>query len=143
MVRYFLATAEDWLFQVQFLHSSELCILFVQVATAIPCLYIFIYFIPLFFQFVLGDTALGSAVRLRPPPLYCSSRSYDHWSFPSKIQFYALASGGWFSCDNRWSTITQHQLGFQHPQDSRIHSYRCFWRWVFPTGTILGGTGHR
>ena len=60
----FLQQQRSQLLLVWFIHSSEPCILFVQVATAIPCLYIPIYFIPLFFQFVHGDTALRFAVRL-------------------------------------------------------------------------------
>ncbi|CAG8982088.1 hypothetical protein HYALB_00014015, partial [Hymenoscyphus albidus] len=63
---YFLTTEEDRLFPVQFFYSRELCILFAQVAVAIPCLYLPMYFIPLFFQFVHGDKALDSGVRLLP-----------------------------------------------------------------------------
>ena len=56
----------DRLFPVQFLKSYEMCILFAQIATCIACMFIPVYFIPLFFQFVRNDSALEACVRLLP-----------------------------------------------------------------------------
>ena len=61
-----LTTVEDRIFPLQFLRSPKMLILFAQTATAITSLLIPIYFIPLFFQFVRGDTALQAGVRLLP-----------------------------------------------------------------------------
>ena len=65
-VRCDFTTPQNRLFPIQFMRSYEMCILFCQVATCITCVFIPIYFIPLFFQFVRGDSALESGVRLLP-----------------------------------------------------------------------------
>jgi hypothetical protein len=61
-----LTTVDDRIFPLQFLRSPKMLILFAQTATAVTSLLIPIYFIPLFFQFVRGDTALQAGVRLLP-----------------------------------------------------------------------------
>lgn len=59
-------TKENRIFPVGFLKSYEMCIFFMETATCIACLFIPIYFIPLFFQFVHNDSALKAGVRLLP-----------------------------------------------------------------------------
>lgn len=59
-------TPEDRIFPVEFLKDYEMWILFTQVASGISCAYIPIFFIPLLFQFVKGDSALESGVHLLP-----------------------------------------------------------------------------
>ena len=61
-----LTTVKDRLFPVQFLQSYEMCILFAQIAACITCIFIPVYFIPLFFQFVRNDSPLEAGVRLLP-----------------------------------------------------------------------------
>ena len=43
-----------------------MCILFAQAAASMSCVYIPIYFIPLFFQFVYNYSALEAGIRLLP-----------------------------------------------------------------------------
>lgn len=62
----FFTNKNDQLFPAEYLKSYEMWILFAQTAASISCVFIPIYFIPLFFQFVRNDSALESAVRLLP-----------------------------------------------------------------------------
>ena len=62
----FLTTVKDRHSPVHFLQSYEMCILFVQIAACITCIFIPVYFIPLFFQFVRNDSPLEAGVRLLP-----------------------------------------------------------------------------
>jgi MFS family permease len=59
-------TLERRLFPVQFLKSRTMIILFAMTASAGTAVFLPIYFIPLFFQFVREDTALDAGVRLLP-----------------------------------------------------------------------------
>lgn len=68
------------LFPAQFIKSFEMCILFALVAGGISCVFLPVYFIPLYCQFVLGDSPLKAGVRLMP--------------FVSILVFGALLNGG-------------------------------------------------
>ena len=57
---------ENRLVPISILRSWEMQILFAQIASAVTVVYVPMYFIPLYFQFVEGDSALHSAVRLLP-----------------------------------------------------------------------------
>ncbi|PQE17061.1 hypothetical protein CJF30_00003771 [Rutstroemia sp. NJR-2017a BBW] len=57
---------ERRLFPIELFKSYELTILFVLTATSITACFLPIYFIPIFFQFALNDSALAAAVRLLP-----------------------------------------------------------------------------
>jgi len=59
-------TPEQRLFPVQFFKSRTLLVLFIQSAALGAPIFIPVYFIPLFFQFTKGDTALEAGVRLLP-----------------------------------------------------------------------------
>ena len=61
-----LTTRSDRTFPVQYVASYEMCILFAQTSIAISGVIIPIYFIPLFFQFVRGDSALTAGIRNLP-----------------------------------------------------------------------------
>ncbi|KAI9794009.1 MAG: hypothetical protein M1816_006634 [Peltula sp. TS41687] len=61
-----LTTEERRIFPIQFLKSKSMLILFAQTACSVTAVFVPIYFIPLFFQFVHGDTALEAGVRLLP-----------------------------------------------------------------------------
>lgn len=59
-------TKENRLVPISILRSWEMQILFAQIAAAVTVVYVPMYFIPLYFQFVQGDSALHAAVRLLP-----------------------------------------------------------------------------
>ena len=61
-----LTSEANRFFPATFIKSYEMCILFAQTATCIACIYIPIYFLPLYFQFVKDDGALEAGVRLLP-----------------------------------------------------------------------------
>lgn len=62
----FLTTPEFRFFPLQFIKSLEMSILFVQIAAGSAATLVPVFFIPLFFEFVKGDSALSSGVRLLP-----------------------------------------------------------------------------
>lgn len=64
--RCLMTTKSDRTFPVHYVASYEMSILFAQTSIAIACIVVPIYFIPLFFQFVRGDSALGAALRILP-----------------------------------------------------------------------------
>ena len=57
---------ETRLFPIHLLHSWEMWILFAQTSSSIAMLFIELYFVPLYFQFVQGDSALQAGVRILP-----------------------------------------------------------------------------
>ncbi|KAI9682290.1 MAG: hypothetical protein M1817_000344 [Caeruleum heppii] len=59
-------TTERRIFPVAFLKRWSLIVLFAQTACAVTAVFTPIYFIPIFFQFTKGDTALDAGVRLLP-----------------------------------------------------------------------------
>ena len=59
-------TKEQRLVPVSILKSWQMNILFAQIASAVTVVYVTMYFIPLYFQFVQNDSALHSAVHLLP-----------------------------------------------------------------------------
>ena len=61
-----LTTREDRLFPGHILRSRSLIILFICTACLGASLYVAIYYIPLYFQFVHGDNGTQAAVRLLP-----------------------------------------------------------------------------
>jgi hypothetical protein len=59
-------TPERRLFPVQFLRRRSLVLLYFATASAATGLAVAIYYIPIFFQFIKGDSAIQAAVRLLP-----------------------------------------------------------------------------
>jgi hypothetical protein len=59
-------TEEHRLFPVQFLKSRSLILIYFGTAATGASLFMPIYFVPLFFQFTKGDSAIEAAVRLLP-----------------------------------------------------------------------------
>lgn len=57
---------EDRILPLHILHSWEMWILIIQTGCSISVLFITIYYIPLYFQFVRGESAIRSAVDLLP-----------------------------------------------------------------------------
>ena len=61
-----LCDKEYRLFPVHLLKSWQMCILFAQQASSISVLFLSIYFIPIYFQFVQGNSSIRAGVRLLP-----------------------------------------------------------------------------
>ena len=61
-----LTTPERRLFPVHFTRSRTLMLLYLTTAASASAMAVSIYYVPLFFQFTKGDTALEAAVRLLP-----------------------------------------------------------------------------
>ena len=61
-----LTTPENRLFPIEFLKRRSLVLLYICTACAATALFIPIYYIPVYFQFVHGDNPLKAAVRLLP-----------------------------------------------------------------------------
>jgi MFS family permease len=59
-------TPENRIFPTHFLRSRRLVLLYVATSGAAAGLSVVLYYVPLFFQFTRGDTALTAAVRLLP-----------------------------------------------------------------------------
>ena len=62
----FTTTGDNQLFPAYFLSSYTFILLYVTTAAASASLNVCLYYIPLFFQFTRGDSALEAAVRLLP-----------------------------------------------------------------------------
>ena len=61
-----LTTPVDQIFPVYLVKNWEMDILFAQTACAVTALFVTVYFIPIFFEFVKNDSALTAGVRLLP-----------------------------------------------------------------------------
>ena len=61
-----LCDKEYRLFPVHLLKSWEMCILYAQQASSISVIFLSIYFIPIYFQFVQGNSSIRSGVRVLP-----------------------------------------------------------------------------
>ncbi|TVY83961.1 Efflux pump DEP3 [Lachnellula suecica] len=59
-------TALRRLFPLEYLRNKELVILFIETSCAGVCAFLFIYFIPLFFEIVHGESAIAAGVKLLP-----------------------------------------------------------------------------
>ena len=62
----FTTTQEHRYFPVHFFKRLDMTILFIQMVSVSAAFFLTIYFLPLYFQFVQGNTALTSGVRLLP-----------------------------------------------------------------------------
>ena len=62
----YLTSPQDRLFPCEMVLSWEMSILFIQTASSIGALFVSLYFVPLYFQFVRNDHVLEAAVRLLP-----------------------------------------------------------------------------
>ena len=59
-------TVERRVFPMHFFKSSTMVVLFLEVACAATCVFVPVYFLPLYFQFVKNDTAVTAGVRMLP-----------------------------------------------------------------------------
>jgi MFS family permease len=77
-------------FPVHLLRERTQVLLFIQTAAGITTLYVAIYFIPVYFQFTYGDSALKAAVRLLPFVIVAISVNLASGYFLSAIKVYML-----------------------------------------------------
>ncbi|KAI9829987.1 MAG: hypothetical protein M1826_005160 [Phylliscum demangeonii] len=83
-----LTTPARRIFPIQFLKRRTMLILFAMVASATTIMFMPIYFIPLYFQFVRNDTALKAGVRLLPLVCFLVLGSVLNGSVMSKYGLY-------------------------------------------------------
>jgi len=91
-----LTTNERRIFPVEFLKSRTMVLLFCSMSCASTGLFIPIYMVPLFFQFIRSDTALDAAVRLMPFVLISVFACLVNGAIMSKYGYYMpwyLAAG--------------------------------------------------
>ncbi|KAK5996190.1 Efflux pump patC [Cladobotryum mycophilum] len=83
-----LTTPEDRSFPIHLLKSQSQVLLYIGTAANITSLFVIVYFIPIYFQFVHGDSALQAAIRLLPFVVVtvCFNLSAGH--LLSKIRYY-------------------------------------------------------
>ncbi|KAI9878478.1 MAG: hypothetical protein M1830_000764 [Pleopsidium flavum] len=78
----------DRMFPVQFLKNKEAVLLFILAAACNTVVFVPIYYIPLYFQFTQGDTALNSGVRLLPLIFFLSATILLSGALMSKFGYY-------------------------------------------------------
>lgn len=83
-----LTTIADRMFPVHFFNNKEALLLFVLAAACNTAAFIPIYYIPVYFQFTRGDSALDSAVRLLPLIFVLSGAILANGFLMSKLGYY-------------------------------------------------------
>lgn len=81
-------TQVDRLFPLHFLKNKEAILLFVCSAACNTAGFVTIYYIPIYFQFTRGDSALKAAVRLLPLICVLSASILANGVFMSKLGYY-------------------------------------------------------
>ncbi|KAI9703719.1 MAG: hypothetical protein M1836_007489 [Candelina mexicana] len=84
----FLTTTLDRMFPVHFMKNKEALLLFVLAAACNTAAFVPIYYIPIYFQFTRGDSALDSAVRLLPLIFVLSATILTNGFLMSKLGYY-------------------------------------------------------
>lgn len=83
-------TEENRLFPVRYLRSKEMTLLFLQIVSAGIPVYIPLYFVPLYFQFVRSDTSLAAAKRLLPLVFFQVAGVILTGALISKVAYYMM-----------------------------------------------------
>lgn len=93
-----LTTPENRSFPVHLLRSRSQVLLYIATASNITSLFVIVYFIPIYFQFVHGDTAISAAVRLLPFVVLTVSFNMVAGHLLSKVRYYMpfFAIAGFF-----------------------------------------------
>ena len=114
-------TKENRVFPMRFLKSYEFWILFSQTAACIACLFIPVYFIPLFFQFVHHDSALKAGVRLLPFVCAAVTGAMANGGIMERYGFYMP----WFTAGGLLATIGGALLYTVHltTESGRVYGY--------------------
>ena len=75
-----LTSIENRIFPVEFLRNSTLILTFISTCCLSSALFITVYYLPLFFQFVGGDSGIQAAIRLLPfICFYVASVVFNGW----------------------------------------------------------------
>ena len=90
----FFTTTSSRMFPVHFFKNKEALLLFVLAASCNACVFVAIYYIPIYFQFTRQDTALDSAVRLLPLIFMLSFTILLNGFMMSKLGYYQP----WYVC---------------------------------------------
>jgi predicted MFS family arabinose efflux permease len=77
-------------FPIHLLRSRSQVLLYIGTAANITSLFVVVYFIPIYFQFVHNDSALQAAVRLLPFVVVTVTFNLSAGHFLSKIRYYIL-----------------------------------------------------
>ena len=83
-------TKQNQLFPVNYLRSLEMTILFVQIAAGVAVVYIPLYFIPLFFQFVQNQSAFDAGIRLLPLVFFQVFGTIFSGAMMNKVGYYVI-----------------------------------------------------
>lgn len=86
--RCWMTTDSTRTFPIHLVRSYEMSILFAETSIAIASIIVPIYFIPLFFQFVRGDSALTAGVRILPFVFAAVSGAMINGAFFAKANLY-------------------------------------------------------
>lgn len=89
-------TPETRSFPIHLLRSSSQILLYIGTASNITSLFVIVYFIPIYFQFVHGDSALQAAIRLLPFVIVTVCFNLGTGHLLAKIKYYMpifVASG--------------------------------------------------
>ncbi|KAJ5177213.1 uncharacterized protein N7482_003090 [Penicillium canariense] len=89
------------IFPVQFLRHPLMWILFSLMCAASTCVFVPTYYIPLYFQFVRGDSALTSAVRLLPFIILMVTFGFLNGGLMTKLGYYVP----WYMAGGLLATI--------------------------------------
>ncbi|TEY39868.1 hypothetical protein BOTCAL_0449g00050 [Botryotinia calthae] len=81
-------TEEHRLIPIEYLHSKEIVILFIETACAGAAVFLPIYFIPIFFEIIHGESALGSGLKLLPFILVMVTMTFVNGFTLSKWGYY-------------------------------------------------------
>ena len=79
---------ENRLFPVEYLRSMEMSILFAQIASGVAVVYIPLYYIPLYFQFVQNHSAINAAIRLLPLVFFQVAGTLLSGALMNKVGYY-------------------------------------------------------
>ncbi|KAB5532698.1 major facilitator superfamily-domain-containing protein [Coniochaeta sp. 2T2.1] len=85
-----LTTEAHRSFPVQLLKHRSQVVLYFATSANVTAMFIIVYFIPIFFQFVHGDSAIEAAVRLLPFVLISVTFNLIVGAFLPKIQYYMI-----------------------------------------------------
>ena len=83
-----LTTAETRAFPIHLLRSRSQILLYIGTAANITALFVVVYFIPIYFQFVHNDSALQAAVRLLPFVVITVTLNLSAGYLLSRIRYY-------------------------------------------------------
>ncbi|UKZ52579.1 hypothetical protein TrVGV298_006357 [Trichoderma virens] len=81
-------TPENRSFPIHLLRSRSQVLLYIATASNITALFVIVYFIPIYFQFVHGDSAISAAVRLLPFVVLTVSFNLASGHLLSRVRYY-------------------------------------------------------